>query len=107
MARQATRAALSAKLRTMADIADAVTDQQRMGLPAAFTDQYQRAIAATTPTSVRAAAAQFLATGRAIVVVAGDADQIGPALAEFGAVEVVDVAKGLSTVRKIEAKSKP
>jgi zinc protease len=107
VARQATRAALSAKLRTMADIADAVTDQKRMGLPAAFTDQHQRAIAATTPSSVRAAAAQFLAAGRAIVVVAGDADQIGTVLAEFGAVEVVDAAKGFLTVRKIEAKGKP
>lgn len=107
VARQATRAALSAKLRTMADIADVVADQKRLGLPAAFMDQHQRAIDATTPASVRAAAAQFLVTGRAIVVVAGDADQIGSVLAEFGAVEVVDASKGFATVRKIEAKGKP
>jgi zinc protease len=101
--RQAARGALAAKLRTMADVADAVSDLKRMGLSAEYPDQYRRAIDAVTPEAVRGAAAHSLDAERETIVVAGDADEIATMLAKFGAVDVVDLTKGFVTVRRVDA----
>jgi zinc protease len=59
-------------------------------IPPGFWDAYVDRVRAVTPADVRKAAAEFLQDANAVIVVAGDADRIAPALARYGPVEIFD-----------------
>lgn len=96
------------RMETIGSIADMVVTQDTFGLPDGYWDAYRKALRATTPAEVEDAAKRLYArdAGKRLVVVAGDADVIGPELARFGAVTVVDPEKEYRTLRTIPEVSK-
>ena len=92
------------RMETVGSIAGMVVLQETFGLEDGYWDAYRRQVRATQPTDT-AAMATKLYDGHALIVVAGDADVIGPELARFGEVTVVDPEKEFKTVKTIpEAK---
>ncbi|MBX3185577.1 MAG: insulinase family protein [Labilithrix sp.] len=89
------------RMETIGSIADMVVTQETFGLPDGYWDAYRREIRATEPDAALAAAKALYTPDRALVVVAGDADVIGPELAKLGDVTVVDPEKEFATLKTI------
>ena len=77
--------------------------QKVLGLPDGYWDTYRAALRATDPAEAAAAAQRIFHPGKALVVVAGDADVIAEPLAHFGEVTVVDPEREFQTVKTIPA----
>ena len=94
------------RMETIGSIADMVVTQETFGLPDGYWDVYRKQVRATEASAAEAAAKKMYSADRAIVVVAGDADVIGPELAKFGEVTVVDPEKEFKTMRTLPQVSK-
>lgn len=93
-------------METIGSIANMVVTQETFGLPDGYWDAYRQQVRVTEAPDAAAAAKKVFSTDRAIVVVAGDADVIGPELAKFGEVTVVDPEQEFKTMRTLPQVSK-
>jgi len=66
-------------------------------------EERAKAIRQTTPDSVRKAFAEHVRPGHFIIVVAGDAAQVGAALQPFGEVKVVDPTRNFARIKTLPA----
>jgi predicted Zn-dependent peptidase len=89
------------KLETIGAVADELVKLKLLGLPDDYDDGYRKELREVTPAAAGAIAGEHAREGHAIVVVAGDADKIGPMLSHFGEVKVVDPTKGFERERTI------
>jgi zinc protease len=64
-------------------------------------DELAKAIRKATPESTQKAFAEYVRQGHAIVVVAGDAASVGPALQAFGEVKVVDPTRNFARIKTL------
>jgi zinc protease len=94
------------RMETIGSIADMVVTQETFGLPDGYWDAYRKQVRATEAPEAEAAAKKLYSPDKAIIVVAGDADVIGPELAKFGEVTVVDPEKEFKTMRTLPQVSK-
>jgi len=92
---------LAIRMETIGSIADMVVTQEVFGLPDGYWDAYRKAVRGTERAEAELAAKKIYVSEHALVVVAGDADVVGPELARFGEVTVVDPEKEWKTVRTI------
>jgi predicted Zn-dependent peptidase len=91
---------LALGMETIGSFADMLVLQASLGLPDGCWDSYRAELRATDASAVGALAPKLFA-GKPLVVVAGDADVIGPDLARFGEVTIVDPDKQLAPIRTI------
>jgi zinc protease len=89
------------RMETIGSIADMVVMQDTLGLPDGYWDTYRKELRATNAGQADAAAKKLYPASGGLIVVAGDADVIGPELARFGEVTVVDPEKEFKTVRTL------
>ena len=75
------------RLETLAGVASQLAATRLLGLPLDYLEQYAGRIRAQEAGHVQAAAARHLSPEEAAIVVVGDAEQIGPTLAQFGTVQ--------------------
>jgi len=78
-----------------------VTRLRILGLPDERPDGDRKELGDVTPPLVLKAAGDHLRAGHESIVVAGDAAVIGPVLAHFGEVKVVDPTRGFARVRTL------
>lgn len=64
-------------------------------------DEFDKAVRRATPDEVRKGFAEYMRQGHTIIVVAGDANAIGPALQKFGEVKVVDPTKNFTRTKTL------
>lgn len=77
------------RLETLGSVADLTSQLYVLGLPNDYYDTYRSAVRGLQLSQVSAAAARYYAH-KPVIVVAGDAASLGPSLAKFGPVAVVD-----------------
>jgi predicted Zn-dependent peptidase len=82
-------------------LADELARLHTFGLPDDYDDGYRKELGEITQALALKAAADHLRAGHEIVVVAGDAAVVGPMLAHFGDVKVVDPTRGFARIRTI------
>jgi predicted Zn-dependent peptidase len=86
------------RLETVGSVAELVSQLYVLGLPDDYYDEYRAALRELDVSAVSAAAGRrYRATP--VIVVAGDAATLGPALAEFGPVAVLDPEQGFGLKR--------
>jgi predicted Zn-dependent peptidase len=90
------------RMETIGSIAEMVVTQETFGLPDGYWDQYRKELRATDAKDAAEMARQIYGDA-ALVVVAGDADVIGPELARFGEVTVYDPEKEFKVIKTIPA----
>ncbi len=93
------------RMETIGSIAEMVVTQETFGLADDYWDTYRKQVRATE-TKDTAEMAQKLYAGKTLIAVAGDADVIGPELARFGEVTVVDPEHEFKTMKTIPAAGK-
>ena len=76
-------------LETQTGLLDELMIEKIQKLPADYLDLWRSHMEAVRPEEVQAAARKFMSTGDMVVVVAGDAAKLGPALAKIGKFELV------------------
>lgn len=91
----------SVRMETIGAIADMVVAEESLGLPHGYWDTYRKELRATTADAAARAAKALYSPETALVVVAGDADVVGPPLASFGEVTVVDPEKEFKVMRTL------
>jgi predicted Zn-dependent peptidase len=79
---------------TVASIASMTTDLGVFGLPPDYYDTYRAAVRNITKEAVTTLATRTFPTGKALVVVAGDATRLAKPMSHFGPVKVVDAEGG-------------
>ena len=89
------------RMETIGAIADLVVEADTLGLPDGYWDTYRAAVRSVGPAEAGSAAGKVFHADRAIVVVAGDADAIVPALSHFGEVTVVDPEHEFKVVKSV------
>ena len=89
------------RMETIGSIADMIAQQIIFGLPDGYWDTYRAALRATDGEQAGASAAKTFHPDQALLVVAGDADVIGPVLSHFGEVTVVDPEHEFQSVRTL------
>lgn len=89
------------RMETIGAIGDMVVTQDTFGLPDGYWDRYRKELRATEADEAARAAKDLYRPDQALVVVAGDADVIGPELARFGQVTVVDPEREFRTLKTI------
>jgi predicted Zn-dependent peptidase len=89
------------RMETIGAIADLVVTQSTFGLADGYWDAYRAQLRATDAVAVEGAARRLYTPTRSLIVVAGDAEVIAPALARFGEVTVVDPEREFKTMRTI------
>ncbi len=94
------------RMETVGAIANMTAELAGLGLPYEYWDTYRAAVRATSPSAASAAAAKLYQPDTGLIVVAGDADAIGPALARFGEVTVVDPEKQFASIRTLASEQK-
>jgi zinc protease len=93
--------ALAIRLGSVGDLADAIVHLRTLGLWDDALAVYTKALRAMTPEAAGKAAPEHFRSGHAVVVVAGDAEVVGPVLSHFAEVKVVDPTKGFQRLRSI------
>ncbi len=91
------------RMETVGAIADMLVQQEIFRLPDGYRDSYRASVRAVDARLATSTASKLYAPERALIVVAGDAERIGPMLAHFGDVTVVDPEAELKTVRTLPA----
>lgn len=86
------------KLETVGSVAELVAGLYVLGLPDDHYDQYRSAVRALDAEQVAAIAGRRY-TGHPVIVVAGDGKALGPKLARFGPVTVLDPERGFALKR--------
>jgi hypothetical protein len=82
---------------TVGSIANLTTDLSIFGLPPDYYDTYRTAVRGITKDAVATLAGRRFQTGKALVVVSGDAARLGKPLSHFGQVHIVDAEAGFVT----------
>jgi predicted Zn-dependent peptidase len=82
---------------TVGSIANLTTDLSIFGLPPDYYDTYRTAVRGITKDAVATLAGRRFQTGKALVVVSGDAARLGKPLSHFGQVHIVDAEGGFVT----------
>ena len=72
-----------------------------LGLPADYYDDYRSTVREVSADIVRREASRYFDRNKAIVIVAGDADRVAPALSRLAAVIVVDPQNGFTVKRRL------
>jgi len=91
------------RMETIGAVADLVVAQTAMGLPDGYWDAYRAQVRAVDNGKAVAAAKKLYASDKVLVIVSGDADVLGPKLARFGDVLVVDPQQDFKTIKTIAA----
>jgi zinc protease len=78
------------RMETIGAIADLLSQESSMGLPNGYWDSYRSAVRRIDSGEANEAARTAFHPERSLIVVAGDADAIGPVLTHFGDVTVLD-----------------
>jgi predicted Zn-dependent peptidase len=89
------------RMETIGSIADLVAQQRILGLPSGYWDTYRAALAKVEPAEASALAKTLVAPKDALIVVAGDADQIAEPLRRFGEVAVLDPENDFRVLRTL------
>jgi predicted Zn-dependent peptidase len=89
------------RLETIGAVAGMTAKLAVLSLPNDYYDKYRVAVRQATPQQVFETARQYYQTEKGIVVVAGDAERLGPVVSHFGEVTVIDPDKGFAAVRTI------
>jgi predicted Zn-dependent peptidase len=89
------------QMETVGAVADELVHHRVFGLADDYDDAYRRELGQMTPALVNKAASDHIRDGHAVIVVAGDADIVGPMLRHFGEVKVVDPVKNFERIRSI------
>lgn len=76
------------RLETQDGLASQLSNMKTLGLPDNYLETYTTRVRSVEPDQIQAAAAKYLATGQADIVVVGDASKIGDALKKFGDVTI-------------------
>jgi zinc protease len=100
----ATRAlagSLAVRLDTPGALADEVVRLRVLGLPDDTVDGYRKELRDVTPAFAGKVASDVVRPAHAVVVVAGDAQVLGPMLSRFGEVKVVDPTRSFERERTI------
>jgi predicted Zn-dependent peptidase len=95
--------ALAARMQTAGGIADELARLRGLGLPDDHLDGLWERLRDVTPALVTKVAGEVVRSDHAVVVVAGDAEVIGPLLSRFGQVKVVDPTHDFERRRSIPA----
>lgn len=85
------------QLETLGTVAELTSHLAVLGLSDDYFDRYREQVRSLDAATVQQVAARYFVSGRAIVVVAGDAERIAKPLSRFGQVNVVDPEKGFIT----------
>jgi predicted Zn-dependent peptidase len=88
-------------LETIGAVADELARLHVLGLPDDYDDGYRKELGEITPALALKAASEHFRSGHEVIVVAGDATVVGPMLAHFGEVKVVDPTHDFARVRTI------
>ena len=91
---------LAVRLQTAGALAGELARIRTLGLPDDAHEALRKELGEITPALALKAAEAFRA-GHEIIVVAGDASVVGPVLARFGEVKVVDPTRGFARVRTL------
>jgi predicted Zn-dependent peptidase len=91
------------RLETVGSVADLNAQLDVLGLPDDYYDEYRRAVRAAEVAKVAVTAGKYY-DGTPVIVVAGDATTLGPELAAFGPVAVLDPQNGFSLKRSYPKK---
>jgi zinc protease len=89
------------RMETVGAIADMVVTQDAFGLPDGYWDAYRKELREADADQVARTTKETYAVDEAVIVVAGDADVLGPQLARFGEVTVVDPENEFKTITTI------
>jgi len=95
------------RMESAAALADELVHLRVMGLFDDAEEAYRKELSAITPALALGAASEKIRVGHEIVVVAGDAEVIGPALSRFGEVKVLDPQKRFERVRTLPMREGP
>jgi predicted Zn-dependent peptidase len=93
--------AFAVHLETVGAVADELARLHVLGLPDDYDETYRKELADVTGATALKAAGDHLRRSHEVIVVAGDAEVIGPVLARFGEVKVVDPTRDFARVRTI------
>jgi zinc protease len=86
------------RFETVGAVADEIVRKHSLGLTDDYDDVFRRELAEVTPALVTKLAGETFRSGHEIVVVAGDANAVGPMLRHFGEVKVLDPTKEFARV---------
>jgi predicted Zn-dependent peptidase len=89
------------KLETIGALASELVSLRTLGLPDDYDDGYRKELREVSPAAAANAAKEHIQAGKGVVIVAGDAEIVGPMLSHFGEVKVVDPMRDFATVRTI------
>jgi predicted Zn-dependent peptidase len=76
------------RLETQDGLASQLNNMKTLGLPDNYLETYTTRVRSVEPDQIQAAAAKYLATGQAAIVVVGDASKIGDTVKKFGDVTI-------------------
>ena len=101
MARRFLVDVFAVRMETIGKVADMVVNLDVLGLPNDYYDVYRRELGTVTAPDVAQVGGTYYRAGHVVVAVAGDARRLGPVLAHFGEVTVVDPLKNFERVRVV------
>jgi predicted Zn-dependent peptidase len=101
MARRFLVDVFAVRMATIGTVADMVVNLDVLGLPDDYYDVYRRVLGAVAASELAPVAGTYYRPEHVVVAVAGDAARLGPVLAHFGEVTVVDPAHNFERVRVI------
>ncbi len=91
------------RMETIGAVADLVVAQTALGLPDGYWDSYRSQVRGVDNARSVTAAKKLFASDKVLVIVSGDVDVLGPKLAHFGEVVVVDPQQDFKTIKTIPA----
>lgn len=94
---------LAVRLQTPAALADELTRLRLLGLPDDHHETYRREVRDLSAIYVGKVASAYVRPAHAVVVVAADADVVGPLLSHFGPVKIVDPTRNFERKRSLNA----
>jgi predicted Zn-dependent peptidase len=94
---------LAVRLQTSGALAGELARLRTLGLPDDHHEALRKELGEITPALALKAAGEAFRAGHEIIVVSGDAAILGPVLARFGEVKVVDPARDFARIRTIPA----
>jgi predicted Zn-dependent peptidase len=101
MARRFLVDVFAVRMATIGTVADMVVNLDVLRLPNDYYDGYRRELATVTASELPPVAGTYYRPGHLVIAVAGDAARLGPVLARFGEVTVVDPAHNFEPVRVV------
>ncbi len=91
------------RMETIGSIADLIVQADTLGLPDGYWDSYRSAVRSVNAPEASLAGATLVNPDAALIVVAGDAEVIAPALSHFGEVTIVNPEQDFKTTKSLPA----